>query len=379
MRGAVVVLVLSACGRVGFDPTADLDAGPLPVPPALRLSIGSSHTCAIVDGALFCWGANNAGQLGIGSLTDATTPTRVGTDRDWTAVCTAAEHSCGIRARELSCWGQNSQGEIGSGDDLGDVLVPYRIRDAEPWVDVACQDNHTCALRVDGAVWCWGANEAGELGLVGPTEERVPTQVDVGGDWTHLSVGNNWGSVLGPNGYKAWGSNEEGQFGNGLIGGRQYAPAPIDLGFVPVTFSSQQEHVCTTGDEGVVRCWGDNRAGQLGVGAPPADVPSPTVVPIEMPRVIETGGHSTCAILDGRLLCWGSNDRGELGVGDLTDRPAPTQVGTDTTWTDVAIGLEHACGVRGGAVYCWGNNNAGQLGLGAPSAPVTSPSTPLPF
>lgn len=162
-------------GELG-DGTADDRTALLPLAgtaPWIDVSLGLSYTCAIrlvgAENQLFCWGINDEGQLGLGDLTPRDVPTRVGTDVDWSAIAVGKSHTCGVRGGRVYCWGENGfaqSGAIGptrftsprgpiqtnAGADLDDVvsLVAGRF--------------HTCAVRSDGSMWCWGSNVCGELG-----------------------------------------------------------------------------------------------------------------------------------------------------------------------------------------------------------------------
>ena len=94
------------------------------------ITAGTTHTCATrTDGTLWCWGANDSGQLGIGG----------GTDQD--------------RPRQ--------------------VTTPA----AGGWAGVTAGYDHTCATRTGGTLWCWGYNGNGELGLGNHTDQDRPRQV----------------------------------------------------------------------------------------------------------------------------------------------------------------------------------------------------------
>ncbi len=384
MKAAAVVVLVGACGRWGFEARDDgglVDGAPITAAPA-HLAIGDAHTCAIRGGALYCWGLNNAGQCGVGSTATQLVPARVGTDADWTWISASNENTCGVRAGALYCWGQNSAGEVGIGPDAGDVLSPARVGTSSTWLSVELGEHQACGLQLDGSVWCWGSNDMGEIGVPGPTRQRTPLMVAIGDGWRQLLVGYKWGAAVGPGGYLMWGSNEEGQRGDGSMSGTNIAPSAVELGFAPASIVGGDEHVCAIDGGGGVRCWGDNRAGQLASGTPPNDTYAPALAAVPVsPRLLALGGYSTCAITQlGALLCWGSNDFGELGNGITgVDTSVPTAVGPATDWTAVAIGLDHACGERGGALYCWGRNNDGQLGLGTQGDPVPTPTTPLAF
>ena len=105
-------------------------------------------------------------------------------------------------------------------------------------------------------------------------------------------------------------------------------------------------------------CWGDNLAGQLGVGDTSFRT-SPTQVDGSWSSV-SAGNLMTCAIRDDdSLWCWGDSERGELGVGeDATTRDTPAQVLEQGPWRQVVAGQYHACGIKSeDSLWCWGSAN----------------------
>jgi alpha-tubulin suppressor-like RCC1 family protein len=138
---------------------------------------GQDHTCAIsVGGELYCWGDmlgadGHPGPMGHDDRLAHDVPARVGEDGDWLSISTDTFHSCGIRGDgELWCWGRNAEGQLGVGSQ---EVVPERIHVQPAWrfVDVAVGRFHTCALRDDGITLCTGANDHGEL-ATGDSERR---------------------------------------------------------------------------------------------------------------------------------------------------------------------------------------------------------------
>ena len=248
-------------------------------------SAGSSHTCGVrVEGSLWCWGYNEFGQLGIGDDRGPghTAPIRVGTDHDWVKVSAAGHHTCAVRTDgSLWCWGSNGGGELGVGDTIW-RFVPTRVGAENDWVDVFSGPGYTCGLRSVRVLWCWGYNGDGRLGL-GDTETRlIPTQVDTDHDWVGLSVGGN---------------------------------------------------TCGVDADRSLWCWGSNEFGQLGVGDT-TDRLVPTRVGTENDWDKIFAGEATCGVrTDRSLWCWGHNNSGHLGLGDEVDRLVPSQVGTDGTGT----------------------------------------------
>jgi alpha-tubulin suppressor-like RCC1 family protein len=143
----------------------------------LSVACGQAHTCGIqLPGTLWCWGRDDAGQLGHGTGAMVDAPMRVGTMNGWTRVSASALHTCGIRAGELWCWGRNAEGQLGLGDTV-DRPTPARVGTRTDWAAVAAGRFHTCALANDGSVWCTGDNGDGQLGLGDTTRRDVLTRV----------------------------------------------------------------------------------------------------------------------------------------------------------------------------------------------------------
>ncbi len=133
---------------------------------------------------------------------------------------------------------------------------------------------------------------------------------------------------------------------------------------------------CALDAEGRAYCWGNNRAGLLGVEGPDrVDAASPVDSELRFSQL--DVDSSICGIAyDGGLHCWGGGSQGQLGTGDSRNRPRPTRIEIDAAdrWTDVAIGTGFGCAIRDDRqLYCWGANGgdgprgsqfAGRLGLG---------------
>src|SRR4051812_32249079 len=92
--------------------------------------------------------------------------------RAWRQVTGGETHTCGIRRdHSLWCWGGNDIGQLGLGDTK-DRLVPRRVGTDADWARVEAGFRHTCGIRAGGSLWCWGWNLHGELGL-GDTRSRL--------------------------------------------------------------------------------------------------------------------------------------------------------------------------------------------------------------
>jgi hypothetical protein len=139
------------------------------------VSLGSSHTCAILDDdTLKCWGANDKGQLGIGAdgnPTSRSTPTAVnlGAGRTAKAVAAGSSHTCAILDDgTLKCWGYNNWGQLGYGDKTSrnapDATEVVNLGPGRTAKAVAAGGSFTCAILDDGTIKCWGAHQGGAVG-----------------------------------------------------------------------------------------------------------------------------------------------------------------------------------------------------------------------
>ncbi len=143
-----------------------------------------------------------------------------------------------------------------------------------------------------------------------------------------------------------------------------------------VAVAAAEDHTCAITDSGAVRCWGSNRAGQLGngraVGSRSRDEAFPSA-PVQLDGVVRKLGPGTshsCAVLeDGSLWCWGDNGHAELGQRDMERTNVPVDVqGLSGPVLDAGGGVWYTCAlVEGGLVECWGDNEYGQLGSPASS------------
>ncbi len=134
------------------------------------------------------------------------------------------------------------------------------------------------------------------------------------------------------------------------------------------------QHNCVLTKTGKVLCWGPNAGGQLGQGGPDgSNHMKPTVVP-DLSGVVEVRagtGYSCARMTDGSVRCWGDNKWGQLGDGSAVAKYTPTVVPGVTGVAALALpnstgGLSaHTCALKtDGTVWCWGSNQYGQLGDG---------------
>ncbi len=300
-------------------------------------------------------------------------------------------HSCARRENgEVLCWGNNFFRELGDGSGrhlscppLFNELPtdcqarPVAVSDLEGATDIEAHNGPTtCARVADGSWKCWGL-EFINTGTGQPEELGVATAVPrLDGI---VQLGPAFGSACGvtaTGGVSCFGSNQEGQLGDGTTTERR-TPVAVSGLTGAAEVRSSGNHTCARLTDGGVRCWGSNESGQLGDGVATHGttcrrgstdidcVTAPvTVATIDDATGLAVTGQSTCALRgDGTVWCWGANYFGQLGNGTLTDSNTPVQVSDLTGATAIAAGGSHFCAlVAGGAVKCWGLNFDAQLG-----------------
>jgi len=133
-------------------------------------------------------------------------------------------------------------------------------------------------------------------------------------------------------------------------------------------------HACVSFD-GVMHCWGNNDAGQIGSGAVGGVVETPTPVRAAA-AAMALGDHHSCAAVDGeRTTCWGRGERYQLGSDDTADVAAPGVVTVPMGPFDrMSAGQWHTCGASSDGVYCWGANSDGECGQNADTIRIRQPT-----
>lgn len=383
--GAVAAaLLVAACGGDGV-PLSPGDGGtggdgPDPTPPSAWTSAaaGDGFSCATAaDGRVFCWGSRRAGRLGDGGTEGvALRPARLRaagrTDLRLDTVAVGPDHACGLTADgEAFCWGRNDAGQLGASTPglcptgAGRVACsPRAVRAAAPlrFGTLSVGGAHTCGVTTDGFLFCWGSNAAGQLGVGafggGGAE---PLAVLRGASDVAAGALHTCAVALGTE-VVCWGANGDGQLGDRTFFPRT-APTVVTIrGATAVTAGAR--HGCVLAP---AHCWGRGGEGQIGDGQR-RTVPFP--VPVVTDRSfasLDGGAFHTCGVAaDGEALCWGSGDEGALGTGVPEDaRTVPAPVAGSRSWRLLSAGRRHTCGVdAGGGLWCWGANGRGQLGDG---------------
>lgn len=346
-------------------------SGALPTPSEagalqlVQITAGDDYTCVLWnDGQVQCWGANEAGQLGLGDVAHrGNAAGSMGANLPAVQLGGAAQriraggdHACAVLVDgSVKCWGENFYGSIGQPHDddvghtlesMGEGLPPVDLGRSAAVRDLGLGSFSSCALLVDGRVKCWGDSFNGELGY-GDDRAR-------GG-----AEGGTPGLPLGD------------------------ALPPVDIGFsgaveIRMGFSSFFQHSCAFNELGQMKCWGGNNLGQLGLGDTENRGDDANEMGGQLPMVpvgervvaMALGDGATCVIVDtGQIRCWGFNVNGQLGLGDTAARGTTpgnlplVHVGASARAIDIAM-FTHTCAIFDDrTMKCWGRNQFGQLGL----------------
>jgi len=281
----------------------------------------------------------------------------------------------------VKAWGFNDVGQVGDGPVGSRRSTPVTLAGLADVSDVDAGVWHSAALLRDGTVRVWGDNRSGELGDGTTTRRLTPTAVPDLTGVTAIAVGGFYGTdgrfdeigyahtlaLLADGSVRAWGSNTDGQLGDGTTADRP-APAAVP-GLTRVTaVAAGGTHSLALLSDGTVWAWGDNGLrGPAGDGTPRTAATTPVPMPGlgDVTAVSAGNFHSLALLRDGTVRAWGWNDDGQLGDGTTSDRPSPVTVSGLTDIVAIAAGDRFSLALRrNGQVATWGANERGQLGDG---------------
>jgi alpha-tubulin suppressor-like RCC1 family protein len=270
----------------------------------------------------------------------------------------------------------SDSGGTGDGGDATDAMADARP-DAGPCaaVGISASGAHTCAIRSDASVWCWGKNGQGEIAVpplssgqcfVSPVTHACvtsPRRVTLADPVVALGMGDQHSCALTASKTFCWGANDGGQFGNGPTGDA-YVATEIPLRAGATKIAGGASATCSLHTGGQVRCSGFNTLGEVGNNT---RVPQYTPVIVHnTATVISMSLYNACDVVNGAGFCWGDDTYGQIDTNTTLQHNVPHAVTAAGECVDIASAGHHTC-IRPAnkTVSCWGRNSEGQVGNGA--------------
>jgi alpha-tubulin suppressor-like RCC1 family protein len=331
----------------------------------------ADHTLALkVDGTLWSWGGNTAGQLGNGTTAGNPNIAQVLLENDnnyvydenvrnddWVAVSAGGSYSLALKADgTLWSWGSNNYGRLGLGNnnDAGNGMKnesrPVRVGTDNDWVTISAGLYHAMAIKFDGSLYAWGRNNDGQLGIGtgGPgTERNVPTRVGDDSNWKAVACNSDFTVALKTDGSLwTWGSNNEGQLGLGY-------ESPVESYFITVPNQVGEET-----DWEIISAGGSV---------------------IAEGTTVNTYTFALAIKTNGQLWGWGYNGWCQLNDGTQERRNVPSTRAVDSeddirVWAGIEASSTHVIFINpSGALFGIGNNQYGKLGDGTTEFSGTNP------
>ena len=285
-----------------------------------------------------------------------------------TAISSSA-HTCALKADQtVLCWGLGTSLELGNGTAISQSS-PVAVTGLANVISLTAGGQHNCAQKSDGSVVCWGDNFFGQMGNAQQgSAQAVPAAVgglpatvtEVSAGWWHNCA------LLADTSVVCWGQNNHGQLGDGSTTDSA-TPVPVSglSGVAKIRAGFQRS--CAIKTDGTVWCWGYNDSGTLGIGNA-----VDSLIPVQLPGVTnavdmrpEDGSHGCVLKSDNTMMCWGVNSTGALGTGTFVDSNVPVPV-PGVTALAMRTFAGSTCAIKlDTSVSCWGNNSNGQLGNGS--------------
>lgn len=339
--------------------------GPLGIACTPRVITGRTASCALPEsGGVMCWGAKDGGVLHRDNPEDfSPVPAAIPLAEGAVALALGSTHACILRVdATVACWGRNKLGQLGDGSPSGRPR-PFQVPGLSDVVRVEAGASHTCAVLRDGALRCWGANYSEQMAHSNtPPSESDPTPraIEVG-RVVSVALGVGHSCALRSDGtVTCWGSNEEGQLGTGTQEAPSQFRRPTDVvALRNVRALSENAALLVNGG---VMFWGEDQVNMKEVleELKGVELRGPTVIP-ELIDVTAIAGrpYKTCALLkSGSVWC-----RGVGPLGDGKDRSSSTPVMALGLTQVLALASAGDCALDAQqGVLCWGWNEFQRLG-----------------
>jgi alpha-tubulin suppressor-like RCC1 family protein len=319
------------------------------------------------------------------SGTDRHEPRRVSTITNVTIISAGATHTCAIASPSSTayCWGSDASGQLGNGSgSSANVLSPGSVNgigsDSLTGVtSIAAGFSHSCAVYGTGTAACWGLGTDGRLGNQSTAGSTVPSRVIRDSprgfvtDGLQVVAGKQHSCLLRQNNtVECWGDNSVGQLGNGSSDPNSDMTVSVSSLTNVTTIAAGDYHTCALTSGAQVYCWGYNGEKQLGQASGTSYNTPQLVSGLSGVSQVTAGGNLTCARTGSTAQCWGVNGDGQRGDTSATSSATPTTLSLSGV-TRITAGTRHTCAIAGNQTYCWGYNAFGQFGNGTTGTSMT--------
>ena len=404
-------------------PDAGADGGPSEDSEfAVELALADYHSCVRTSrGNVWCWGANDFGQLGDGKASHgqscirgddsvampfdcSPTPVQAVDLPPTTQLSSGAYPTCALHEprpvsdANLSCWGEVPQGNA-INKPQG---ITYMSKLLDDVTEVRVGGRHACVRRQNHLPVCWGEYVSGELGNGDSehypdgdiTEASKLSGLVTPADIAALALGDRHSCVRLTSGdVMCWGRNDQGQAGVPLTSELVLTPQKVEGASSAQSLVAGGARSCEIVPGEGAYCWGQGAFGELGIGDTSTLTDCPgfsrcTPAPVRVvdddlgASIVElaVGFEFVCGRLsDGRVACWGRNTHGQIGPKAVEGEVHLPLEALKQKTLQVATGGEHACAIlEDHSVVCWGRNDTGQLGVASGDS-ATAVRVPLPF
>ncbi len=335
---------------------------------APRVAAGDSHTYLLAPGGtVSASGYNGNGQLGNGTLLGLSALRPVAGLSGLVAVASGAFHGLALRASgTVAAWGSNASGQLGHGSPRNFEPYPVDIAGLPGIVGVGAGQGHSIALKGDGTVWAWGLNAEGQLGDgTGVATRSAPVQVPGLNGIVAIAAGARHTLALRADGaVLAWGANEAGQLGDNTTT-RRNAPVPVSGLANVVAIAAGSAHSLAIRADGSVVAWGFNAFGQLGDGTTTNRLFPVLAIGLGSGVGLIAAGanHSLAVKAGGALYAWGNNANSQVGNGNNANQLTPVLLASPTGVVAIAGGARHSAAIDATRkLRLWGDNFFGQVG-----------------
>ena len=320
-------------GLLGDGQDYHLAANPAAVTGSLtfrQVSAGTDHFCGITtDRRAYCWGGNFSGQLGDGTTEDRRAPVAVAGGLQFRSIEAGFFHTCGVTYPDnlAYCWGSNIRGKLGDGS-TNDRTTPVAVTGGHRFRHITTGWDHTCGVTTASEAYCWGSNMEGQVGDGSALNRRQrPVRVAGSHEFKLLDAGAYFTCGVTTDGAAyCWGQGEFGQMGDGDFAERR-TPVAVGGGVLFDRLTAGYSHACAETESNALYCWGNNIYGMVGDGSDATRTTPVEVVGARRYAQATAGSFHSCALTPaGAAFCWGSNGNGEVGDGTRTNRQVPVSV-----------------------------------------------------